>query len=130
MAFVQLQNFAQLSIIGFAHLEVRQGHRRRAAVPMGESVSGCALVRMPPLPMRLHVVSMAGSNHTLEDLKHFVLECLVFDYLHLLPFPVKNVLSAVKFWVCWFCAGSHQPVCVGLHTVLYESPSCQASGSY
>lgn len=80
LPFVRLRNLAQLRI-GYAHLEVEQGRRRRAAVPRGERVCMLCSGEDATLSMRLAVVSRTGTNHNVEDLKHFVLECPVYDDL-------------------------------------------------
>jgi hypothetical protein len=80
LPFVVLRNLAQLRI-GSAHLENEQGRKSRVSVPRPERVCSLCCGEGAFLSHRRAILSRTGSAQHVEDLKHFVLECPVFDDL-------------------------------------------------
>ena len=80
LPFACLRNLAQLRI-GCAHLEVEQGRKHRPKVPRQDRLCKlCSGVDAVPA-RRLAVFSRTGTSRNVEDLKHFLLECPVYDDL-------------------------------------------------
>lgn len=80
LPFSHLRNLAQLRL-GCAHLEVEQGRKRRPRVPRGERLCKLCSGEDAPLARRLAALSRTGTSMNVEDLKHFLLECPVYDDL-------------------------------------------------
>jgi hypothetical protein len=80
LRFMVARNLAQLRI-GYAHLEVEQGRKRRPVVPRAERICKVCSGDDATLSHRQAVLSRTGSSSTVEDLKHFVLECPAYDDL-------------------------------------------------
>jgi hypothetical protein len=80
LRFMVASNFAQLRI-GYAHLEVEQGRKRRPVVPRAERICKVCSGDDATLAHRQAVLSRTGSSTNVEDLKHFVLECPAYDDL-------------------------------------------------
>jgi hypothetical protein len=77
LSFNVAQNLAQLRI-GSAHLEIEQGRKRRESVPREDRLcSG----QNASLANRAPVLARTGTSNNIEDLKHFMLECPVYDDL-------------------------------------------------
>ena len=74
-----IKNYLQLRI-GCAHLEVERGRKGRQ-VPRAERLCRLCSGEDATLAMRQAVVSRTGTSQNVEDLKHFVLECPVYDDL-------------------------------------------------
>jgi sorting nexin-29 len=80
LPFAVLRNLAQLRI-GCAHLEVEQGRKSRLAVPRAGRLCRLCSGEDAPLSHRLAITERTGSAQNVEDIKHFVLECPVYDDL-------------------------------------------------
>lgn len=80
LPFTRLRNLAQLRI-GCAHLEVEQGRKRRPEVPRQDRLCRLCSGEDATLARRSAVLSRTGTSRNVEDLKHFLLECPVFDDL-------------------------------------------------
>lgn len=80
LPFARLRNLAQLRI-GYAHLEVEQGRKRRPVVPRDQRLCKLCSGEDAPLSRRSAVVARTGTSDNVEDLKHFMLECPVYDNL-------------------------------------------------
>ena len=78
LPFVVLRTLAQLRI-GWAHLEVEQGRKRRPQVPRAQRLCRLCSCEDAPLSMRQQVLLRTGTSHNVEDLKHFLLECPAYD---------------------------------------------------
>jgi sorting nexin-29 len=74
------RNLAQLRV-GSAHLEVEQGRKRRVSVPRAERLCRLCSGEDVSLSVRQAIVARTGTSDNVEDLKHFVLECPVYDDL-------------------------------------------------
>lgn len=80
LSFVVARNLAQLRI-GSAHLEVEQGRKRREPVPRADRLCRLCSGQDATLSNRAAVLARTGTSNNVEDLKHFVLECPVYDDL-------------------------------------------------
>ncbi len=80
LPFVRLRNYAQLRI-GYAHLGVEQGRKRRPMTPREQRLCKLCCGEDALLSRRQLVVARTGQADNVEDLKHFVLECPVYDDL-------------------------------------------------
>ena len=80
LSFVVARNLAQLRI-GSAHLEVEQGRKRRESVPRADRLCRLCSGQDASLSRRAAVLARTGTGNNVEDLKHFVLECPVYDDL-------------------------------------------------
>jgi hypothetical protein len=78
-SFSVLQNYFQLRV-GCAHLEVEQGRKGHQA-PRAERLCRLCSGEDASLAMRQAVIARTGTSQNVEDLKHFVLECPVYDDL-------------------------------------------------
>jgi hypothetical protein len=76
--FAVLRNYYQLRI-GCAHLEVQQGRVSRA--PRESRLCRLCSGEDAPLAVKQAVLARTGTSQNVEDLKHFVLECPVYDDL-------------------------------------------------
>lgn len=76
--FVVLRNYYQLRI-GCAHLEVQQGRVSRA--PRVSRLCRLCSSEDAPLATRQAVLARTGTSQNVEDLKHFIVECPVYDDL-------------------------------------------------
>jgi len=74
------RNLAQLRV-GSAHLEVEQGRKRRVSVPRAERLCRLCSGEDVSLSVRQAIVARTGTSDNVEDLKHFMLECPVYDDL-------------------------------------------------
>jgi len=96
LPFTQLRNLAQLRI-GCAHLEVEQGRKRRPKVPRPDRLCKLCSGEDAPLARRLAAFSRTGTSRNVEDLKHFLVECPVYDDLRAacpgFPVDVYSTLS-------------------------------------
>ena len=80
LSFDVARNLAQLRI-GSAHLEVEQGRKRRESVPRADRLCRLCSGQDASLSNRAAVLARTGTSNNVEDLKHFVLECPVYDDL-------------------------------------------------
>lgn len=80
LPFLVLRNLAQLRI-GWAHLEVEQGRKCRVSIPRQERLCRLCSGEDAVMAHRLAVVARTGTSSNVEDLRHFVLECPVYDDL-------------------------------------------------
>jgi hypothetical protein len=91
-----LRVLAQLRI-GWAHLEVEQGHKRRPKVPREACLCRLCCGDDATVAMRQAVLARTGSSAHVEDLKHFLLECPVYDDIRAacaaFPSPVVDWLD-------------------------------------
>lgn len=96
LPFVVLRNLAQLRI-GSAHLEIEQGRKSRVSVPRAGRICRLCSGEGAPLSLRMAVVARTGTAENVEDIKHFLLECPVYDDLRAacsaFPAPSPAVLS-------------------------------------
>lgn len=76
-SFMMVQNYFQLRV-GCAHLEVEQGRKRRRLDRHQRLCQLCSSEETP-LAVRQAVLARTGTSQNVEDLKHFVLECPVYD---------------------------------------------------
>jgi hypothetical protein len=80
LPFDVARNLAQLRI-GSAHLEVEQGRKSRNPVPRANRLCRLCSGEDATLSYRQAVLARTGTSNNVEDLKHFVLECPVYDDL-------------------------------------------------
>lgn len=80
LPFVMLRNLAQIRI-GAAHLEIEQGRKTRVSVPRPARLCRLCGGDDALLVHRLAVVARTGTSQNVEDLKHFLLECPMYDDL-------------------------------------------------
>jgi hypothetical protein len=80
LPFIRLRNLAQLRM-GCAHLEVEQGRKCRPKVPRHDRLCKLCSGEDATLARRLAAFSRTGTSRNVEDLKHFLLECPVYDDL-------------------------------------------------
>lgn len=80
LPFVVARNLAQLRI-GSAHLEVEQGRKSRLSTPRAARLCRLCSGEDATLSRRQAVLARTGTGHHVEDLKHFILECPVYDDL-------------------------------------------------
>jgi hypothetical protein len=80
LPFARLRNLAQLRI-GCAHLEVEQGRKRRPKIPRQARLCQLCSGVDATHARRSAVLARTGTNMNVEDLKHFLLECPVYDDL-------------------------------------------------
>ena len=80
LPFDVARNLAQLRI-GSAHLEVEQGRKRRVSVPRADRLCRLCSGEDASLTHRRAVLARTGTSRNVEDLKHFMLECPVYDDL-------------------------------------------------
>ena len=80
LPFDVARNLAQLRI-GSAHLEVEQGRKRRVSIPRADRVCRLCSSEDAVLSHRRAVLARTGTSRNVEDLKHFMLECPVYDDL-------------------------------------------------
>jgi hypothetical protein len=75
-----------------AHLEVEQGRKRRPKPPRLDRLCKLCSGVDATQARRLAVLHKTGTSMNLEDLKHFLLECLVYDDLRAAwpAFPSKR----------------------------------------
>jgi hypothetical protein len=96
LPFGVLRVLAQLRI-GWAHLEVEQGRKRRPKVPREARLCRLCSGDDAALAMRQAVLARTGSSARVEDLKHFLLECPVYDDIRAacaaFPTPVVDWLD-------------------------------------
>jgi hypothetical protein len=96
LPFGVLRVLAQLCI-GWAHLEVEQGRKCRPKVPREARLCRLCSEDDATLAMRPVVPARTGSSAHVEDLKHFLLECPVYDNNRAecvaLPTPVVDWLD-------------------------------------
>jgi sorting nexin-29 len=78
-SFAVLRNYHQLRI-GCAHLEVQEG-RVRGRVPRDSRLCRLCSGDDTTLAITQAVLARTGTTQNVEDLKHFVLECPVYDDL-------------------------------------------------
>jgi len=71
---------AQLRV-GSAHLEVEQGRKRRVSVPRADRLCRLCSGEDATLAHRRAALARTGTSSNVEDLKHFMLECPVYDDL-------------------------------------------------
>jgi hypothetical protein len=76
-SFMMVQNYFQLRV-GCAHLEIEQGRKRRRLDRHQRLCQLCSSEETP-LAVRRAVLARTGTSQNVEDLKHFVLECPVYD---------------------------------------------------
>lgn len=76
--YVVLRTYYQLRV-GCAHLEVQQG--RASRVPRESRLCRLCSGEDAPPAVKQAVLSRTGTAENVEDLKHFVLECPVYDDL-------------------------------------------------
>jgi hypothetical protein len=76
--FGVLRVLAQLCI-GWAHLEVEQGRKRRPKVPREACLCRLCCGTDATLTMCQAVLARTGSSAHVEDLKHFLLDRPVYD---------------------------------------------------
>jgi hypothetical protein len=81
LPFHVARNLAQLRI-GLAHLEVEQGRKRRVSVPRADRLCRLCSGEGATSTHRRAVLARTGTSRNVEDLKHFMLECPVYDDLH------------------------------------------------
>jgi hypothetical protein len=97
LPFACLRNLAQLRI-GCAHLEVEQGRKCRPTVPRQDRVCRLCSVDGAPQERKVAVLTRTGITGNVEDLKHFLLECPVYDDLRAVcpafPADVYTTLSS------------------------------------
>ena len=95
-SFSIVKNYFQLRV-GCAHLEVEQGRKGRR-VPRAERLCRLCSGEDASLAMRQAVIGRTGSSQNVEDLKHFVLECPVYDDLRercpVFPASIYNQLQS------------------------------------
>lgn len=94
LPFVVLRNLAQLRI-GSAHLEIEQGRKSRASVPRSQRLCRLCCGDDAALSHRRAILARTGTNQNVEDLKHFVLECPVYDDLRAACPAFPRLSSAV-----------------------------------
>jgi hypothetical protein len=87
-------NLAQLRI-GAAHLEIEQGRKTRVSVLRADRLCRLCGGEDALLMHRQAVVARTGTNQNVEDLKHFLLECPVYDALRAACPAFPPVSSAV-----------------------------------
>ena len=96
LPFGVLRVLAQLRI-GWAHLEVEQGRKRRPKVPREARLCRLCSGDDATLAMRQAVLARTGCSAHVEDLKHFLLECPVYDDIRVacaaFPTPVVDWLD-------------------------------------
>jgi sorting nexin-29 len=96
LPFSVLRVLAQLRI-GWAHLEVEQGRKRRPKVPREARLCRLCSGDDSTLARRQAVLARTGTSANVEDLKHFVLECPVYDEIRAacaaFPVPVPASLD-------------------------------------
>jgi sorting nexin-29 len=80
LSFNVAQNLAQLRV-GSAHLEIEQGRKRRESVPREDRLCRLCSGQDASLANRAAVLARTGTSNNVEDLKHFMLECPVYDDL-------------------------------------------------
>jgi hypothetical protein len=80
LPFARLKTYAQLRV-GYAHLEVEQGRKRRPVTPRARRTCKLCSGEDAQLSSRQRVLLRTGRSDNVEDLKHFVLECPVYDDL-------------------------------------------------
>jgi sorting nexin-29 len=107
LPFARLRNYAQLRI-GYAHLEIEQGRKRRPATPRAHRTCKLCSGEDALLSHRQLVLSRTGRADNVEDLKHFVLECPVYDDLRTacVVFPT-DVYSRLDSPTCMVDVFSH-----------------------
>lgn len=80
LPFVRLRTYAQLRV-GYAHLEVEQGRKRWPVTPRAQRTCKLCSGDDAQLSFRQRVLLRTGRADNVEDLKHFLLECPVYDDL-------------------------------------------------
>ena len=97
MPFTRLRTLAQLRL-GSAHLEVEQGRKRRPKTPRHDRLCKLCSADGATPAHRPVVLQRTGTSRNVEDLKHFLLECPVYDDLRAacpaFPSDVYDGLSA------------------------------------
>jgi hypothetical protein len=78
LPFPVLKAYSQLRI-GWAHLEIDQGRKRRPTVPRAQRLCRLCCGEDATLARRQTVRARTGVAAHVEDLKHFILECPVYD---------------------------------------------------
>jgi hypothetical protein len=108
LPFSVLRAYAQLRI-GWAHLEVEQGRKRRPVVPREQRLCRLCCGEDAPLAWRQRVLGRTGRAANVEDLKHFLLECPAYDTLRAgcVAFP-ENVYQRVNDPDCLVKLLSHE----------------------
>jgi hypothetical protein len=96
LPFGVLRVLAQLRI-GWARLEVEQGRKCRPKVPREARLCRLCSGDDATLAMRQAILARTGSSARVEDLKHFMLECPVYDNIRAacvaFPTPVVDWLD-------------------------------------
>jgi hypothetical protein len=108
LPFSVLRTYAQLRI-GWAHLEVEQGRKRRLVVPREQRLCRLCCGEDAPLAWRQVVLGRTGRTANVEDLKHFLLECPAYDRLRAscVAFP-ENVYQSTHDPQCLLTLFSHE----------------------
>jgi hypothetical protein len=78
LPFACLLNLAQ-QCIEWAHVEVKQGRERRPTVPQQDRFCKLCSVARTPQERQVAALARTGISSNVEDLKHFLLECPVYD---------------------------------------------------
>ena len=93
LPFDVARNLAQLRI-GSAHLEIEQGRKRRVSVPRADRLCRLCCGEDATLAHRQAVLARTGTSRNVEDLKHFLLECPVYDDLRAAcpAFPLSDAV--------------------------------------
>jgi hypothetical protein len=78
LSFNVAQNLAQLRV-GSAHLEIEQGRKRRESVPREDRLCRLCCGQDASLANRAAVLARTGTSNNVEDMKHSMLECPVYD---------------------------------------------------
>jgi hypothetical protein len=133
LPFDVARNLAQLRI-GSAHLEVEQGRKRRVSVPRADHLCRLCCGEDATLSHRRAVLARArtGTSSNVEDLKHFMLECPVYDDLRAacpaFPLMYSETLSGPACVRSVFQHGAQSAH--GAHSVQDESASRTPPRSY
>jgi sorting nexin-29 len=93
LPFDVARNLAQLRI-GSAHLEIEQGRKRRVSVPRADRLCRLCCGEDATLAHRQAVLARTRTSRNVEDLKHFLLECPVYDDLRAAcpAFPLSDAV--------------------------------------
>ena len=119
LPFTRLKVLVQLRI-GCAHLEVEQGRKRRPKEPRHERLCKLCSGEDATLARRLAVFSRTGTSRNVEDLKHFLLECPVYDSLRATcpAFP-PDVYSTLSHPGCVALVMGHDDQAALAHTLYH-----------
>jgi hypothetical protein len=124
LPFGVLRVLARLRI-DWAHLEVEQGRNGARKCPERRAFAACVL-RRTLLLLCQAVLARTGSTAHVEDLKHFMLECPVYDDIRgacaAFPAPAPGVLDNPD---CMALLFSHEAQSSLAHT-LYEMTARRA----